>query len=69
MRAIGSPGDTAAAEWQHFRDVGNVTRATVVGVSKDNFQFGLQAYHREGNLSVVTYPGTYRPAPAPASGR
>ena len=53
--------DTTAADWQHFRDVGNVARATLDGVSKDNYSFGLQAYDREGNLSVAAYPRPYRP--------
>lgn len=51
--------DTTAADWQHSKDVGNVTRYTLAGVSKDNFTFGLQAYDRDGNLSVAVYP---RPA-------
>jgi hypothetical protein len=52
--------DTTAADWQHFRDVGEVTRATLADVSKDDFQFGVQAYDREGNLSVASYPRPYR---------
>ena len=48
--------ETTAPFWQHFKDVGNVARATIEGVSKDNFLFGLQAYDRDGNLGVVTYP-------------
>jgi hypothetical protein len=56
---------TTAADWEHFRDVGDVTRETLVGVSKDNYQFGLQAYDRDGNLSVAAYPKPYRPLPPP----
>ena len=56
---------TTAADWEHFRDVGDVTRETLVGISKDNFQFGLQAYDRDGNLSVAAYPKPYRPLPPP----
>jgi hypothetical protein len=52
--------DTTAATWQHMKDVGNVTRATLVGVSKDNFMFGVQAYDRDGNLSVAAYPTPVR---------
>ncbi|HZZ95099.1 MAG TPA: M28 family peptidase [Usitatibacter sp.] len=48
--------DTTAATWQHMKDVGNVTHATLPGISKDDFVFGLQAYDRDGNLSVVAYP-------------
>jgi hypothetical protein len=54
--------DTTAPGWQHSKDVGNVTRATLVGISKDNFSFGLQAYDRDGNVSVAAYPKPYRPA-------
>ena len=58
--------DTTAMQWQNFRDVGNVTRYTLTGVLKDDYQFGVQAYDRDGNLSVATYAGYYRPA-APAA--
>ena len=53
--------ETTAPFWQHSRDVGNVTRETLVGISKDNFQFGVQAYDRDGNLSVATYPRAWYP--------
>ena len=48
--------DTNAPYWQHSRDVGNVTRATIKGVSKDNVVFGVQAVDKDGNVSVATYP-------------
>jgi hypothetical protein len=54
--------ETTAPFWQHARDVGNVTHHTLADISKDNFLFGVQAYDREGNLSVTTYP---RPARRP----
>ncbi|MBC8023529.1 MAG: M28 family peptidase [Burkholderiales bacterium] len=47
---------TTAFEWQHSRDVGNVTRFTLTNVSKDDYLFAVQAYDRDGNLSVATYP-------------
>jgi hypothetical protein len=56
--------ETTAATWQWSKDVGNVTRATLAGVSKDNFSFGLVAYDREGHASVAAYPRPYRPAAA-----
>jgi hypothetical protein len=59
--------ETTAPEWQHFKDVGNTARHTLVGISKDNFSFGLQAYDRDGNLSVVAYPRPYRPLPPAAN--
>lgn len=58
--------DTTAPFWQHARDVGNATRETLLGISKDNYLFGVQAYDRDGNLSVVTYPKSYRPLLVPA---
>jgi len=56
--------ETTSPAWQHSIDVGNVTRHTLVGVSKDSFTFGVQAYDRDGNLSVAVYPKPYRPPPA-----
>ena len=59
--------ETTAPFWQHSRDVGNVTRSTVEGVSKDDYLFAVQAYDRDGNLSVATYPRPYYGPPrAPA---
>ena len=52
--------DTTAPFWQNSKDVGNVTRATVKGVSKDNVFFGVEAYDKDGNTSVVTYPVPFR---------
>ena len=52
--------DTTAAYWQHSQDVGNVTRATVKGISKDNVIFGVVAYDKDGNASVATYPVPFR---------
>jgi len=53
--------DTTAADWQQSKDVGNVTRFTLAGISKDNYNFGVQAYDRDGNVSVASYPRPYRP--------
>ena len=59
---------TAAADWQHSRDVGNVTRVTLPDVLKDDYQFGVEAYDSHGNHSVAAYPKpvVIRPAQAPA---
>lgn len=54
--------DTTAPFWQHRRDVGNVTRYTLKGISKDDYVFGVVALDKEGNESVVSYPAPYRPA-------
>jgi len=53
--------DTTAPDWQHARDVGNVTRATLKDVSKDDYVFGVEAYDRDGNVSPATYPRPYFP--------
>ena len=55
--------DTTSPVWQHSRDVGNVTRETLVGISKDNVVFGVQAYNRDGHASVAVFPKPYRPLP------
>ena len=52
--------ETTSPTWQHFRDVGNVTRYTVQGISKDDYLFGLQAVDRDGNVSPAAYPKPYR---------
>jgi hypothetical protein len=48
--------DTNAPYWQHTIRVGNVTRYTVKGITKDNFLFGVRAVDTDGNRSVVTFP-------------
>ena len=48
--------ETNAPYWQQSRDVGNVMRATIKGVSKDNVVFGVQAVDKDGNASVASYP-------------
>jgi hypothetical protein len=52
--------ETTAPFWQKSEDFGNVTRATVIGVSKDNVVFGLQAIDKNGNASVATFPKPFR---------
>jgi hypothetical protein len=59
--------ETTSPVWQQSLDVGNVTRHTLAGISKDNYIFGVQAYDRDGNLSVAAFPKPYRPPPAPAA--
>jgi Peptidase family M28 len=51
--------ETTAADWQHSRDVGNVTRVTLE-ISKDDYQFGIVAYDKDGNTSVAAYPTPVR---------
>jgi len=42
--------------WQHHRDVGIVTRATLPGISKDNVIFGVQAVDVDGDASFAGFP-------------
>jgi hypothetical protein len=48
--------ETGATTWQHQRDVGLVTRATLPGVSKDDHVFGVQALDRDGHASLASFP-------------
>src|ERR1044071_767861 len=52
--------ETTAPFWQQKQFVGNVTRYTVKGVSKDNYLFGVQAVDQDGHASVAVYPRPYR---------
>ena len=36
-------------------------RFTLTGISKDDYSFGVQAYDRDGHVSVATYPKPYFP--------
>ncbi|MGA7355300.1 MAG: hypothetical protein WBW76_07705, partial [Candidatus Cybelea sp.] len=46
---------TDAAQWQHSRDVGNVTEATVP-VSKDDDILGVRSVDSSGLRSPAIYP-------------
>lgn len=46
--------ETTAADWQHARDVGNVTAFTSP-ISKDNVYFGVRAYDQSGFRSPVSF--------------
>jgi len=49
--------ETTAPEWQHERYVGNVTEYTLENMVIDNFLFGVSSVGKDGNESVVVYPG------------
>lgn len=49
--------ETTAPVWQHQRDVGLDTAATLKGVSKDDYQFGVIAVDRDGNESAASFAG------------
>lgn len=42
--------------WQHAKFVGDTTRFTIPGVSKDNYLFGVRSVDRYGNKSPAVYP-------------
>jgi Zn-dependent M28 family amino/carboxypeptidase len=48
--------DTTAGDWEHARWVGDATRATLKGLSKDDFHFGVRAVDRDGHRSPVAFP-------------
>jgi hypothetical protein len=52
--------DTTAPVWTQRRWVGNVTRYTVKGLSKDNYFFGVRAVDKDGNRSPVSFPTPVR---------
>ncbi len=47
--------DTAAPEWEHAKDVGNVTKATLP-ISKDNVVFAVRAVDAKGHRSLAVVP-------------
>jgi len=42
--------------WEHSKFVGDTTRYTVKGVSKDNYIFGVRSVDKYGNKSPAVYP-------------
>jgi len=60
QRAPGAAGyrvywrDTWSNDWQHRRDVGNVTQVTLPGLSIDDYVFGVSALGADGFESVVS---------------
>lgn len=47
--------ETTSPAWEHVRDVGDATEATIE-LSKDNWFFGVRAYDRDGYRSPVAFP-------------
>lgn len=50
---------TTAPQWEHVRDVGDATTATLP-LSKDDWFFGVRAYDEDGYRSPVSYPTVAR---------
>ena len=53
--------ETTAAQWQQSRYVGDVTEYTLKNIVIDNFLFGVAAVGKDGNESVVVFPGSLIP--------
>ena len=51
---------TTEPTWTHARMVGKVNAYTVVGLSKDNYFFGVRAVDKQGHRSPVTFPRPVR---------
>jgi len=50
--------DTTAPQWQHSIYVGDVTKYTLPGLVIDNYLFGVASVGKDGNESVVSFPGS-----------
>ncbi len=48
--------DTTAPNWEHSRNVGNVTKFTLEGIVVDNFLFGISSVGKDGFESPVVFP-------------
>jgi hypothetical protein len=48
--------DTTAPQWQHSRNVGNLTQYTLEGIVIDNFLFGVSSVSKDGFESPVVFP-------------
>ncbi len=48
--------DTTAPNWEHSRNVGDITQFTLEGIVIDNFLFGVSAIGKDGFESPVVFP-------------
>ena len=48
--------DTTAPNWEHSRDVGDITQFTLEGIVIDNFLFGVSSISKDGFESPVVFP-------------
>ena len=48
--------DTTAPNWEHSRNVGEITQFTLEGIVIDNFLFGVSAIGKDGFESPVVFP-------------
>jgi hypothetical protein len=51
---------TDSPTWDMWEDVGTATRHVFTGRIVDNFYFGVASLSREGDESVVVFPGSDR---------
>jgi hypothetical protein len=50
--------DTTAPQWQYSKYLSsNMSEYTLEGVVIDNYMFGVAAVSKDGNESVVSFPG------------
>ena len=49
--------DTTSPQWEYSRYVGDVNEFTLEGIVIDNYLFGVAAVSKDGNESVVVFPG------------
>ncbi|MEM6524818.1 MAG: M28 family peptidase [Bacteroidota bacterium] len=49
--------ETTSPQWDYSRYVGNLDEFTLEGIVIDNYLFGVAAVGRDGNESVVVFPG------------
>jgi hypothetical protein len=49
--------ETTGPQWQYSKFVGKVTEFTLEGIVIDNYLFGVSAVGKNGNESVVSFPG------------
>ncbi len=49
--------DTTAPQWQYSRYVGDVTEFTLDNIVIDNYLFGVASVGKDGNESLVVFPG------------
>jgi hypothetical protein len=56
--------ETTAPVWTNSRWVGKVTSFTMLGMSKDNYFFGVRAVDKDDNRSLVSYPRPVSSRPA-----
>ncbi|MGB5667344.1 MAG: M28 family metallopeptidase [Maribacter sp.] len=50
--------DTTAPNWEHSRDIGDVTEFTLEGIVIDNYLFGVSSISKDGFESPIVFPNS-----------